>query len=88
MFTSYLFANSLFCLVVNTSHKTYFKYCLFYDNYHIIVTNTLTVKTIRKKVNTMTFFHVLNYSIPITFIIIFGFVLDRICKPTKEKDYE
>jgi hypothetical protein len=36
----------------------------------------------------MTFFHVLNYSIPIAFIVIFGFVLDRICKPAKEKDYE
>jgi hypothetical protein len=36
----------------------------------------------------MTFFHVLNYCIPITFIALFGFWIDRMCKPAKEKDYE
>ncbi|MDR6999134.1 hypothetical protein J2Y67_001581 [Neobacillus niacini] len=28
----------------------------------------------------MTLLHVLNYSIPIGFIIFFGFLLDRMCK--------
>jgi hypothetical protein len=34
----------------------------------------------------MTFFHVLNYAIPVAFIGIFGFIIDRACKPVKEKD--
>lgn len=29
----------------------------------------------------MTILHILNYSIPIGFILFFGFLLDRMCKP-------
>ncbi len=31
----------------------------------------------------MTFIHVLNYSIPIAFMVFAGFLLDRMCKPDK-----
>lgn len=33
----------------------------------------------------MTLLHVLNYSIPIGFIVFFGFLLDRMCKPSNPK---
>jgi hypothetical protein len=31
----------------------------------------------------MTIIHVLNFSIPIVFIVFAGFLLDRMCKPDK-----
>ncbi len=31
----------------------------------------------------MTLIHVLNFSIPIAFIVFAGFLLDRMCKPDK-----
>jgi hypothetical protein len=34
----------------------------------------------------MTIIHVLNFSIPIAFIVFAGYVLDRICKPDPPKD--
>jgi hypothetical protein len=33
----------------------------------------------------MTIVHVLNFTIPIGFIVFFGFLLDRMCKPAKPK---
>jgi len=33
----------------------------------------------------MTFIHVLNFSIPIAFIVFAGYLLDRICKPDSPK---
>lgn len=33
----------------------------------------------------MTLLHVLNYSIPIGFMIFFGYLLDRMCKPEKSE---
>lgn len=33
----------------------------------------------------MTFFHVLNFVIPIAFIGFAGFMLDRLCKPNETK---
>jgi hypothetical protein len=30
----------------------------------------------------MTILHVLNFAIPIGFMVFFGFLLDRMCKPT------
>jgi hypothetical protein len=33
----------------------------------------------------MTIIHILNYSIPIAFIVFAGFLLDRICKPEKQE---
>jgi hypothetical protein len=39
----------------------------------------------------MTIMHILNFSIPIAFIAIAGFLLDRACKPgktTQEKNEE
>jgi len=32
----------------------------------------------------MTFFHILNFAIPIASMIGLGFLLDRMCKPDKE----
>lgn len=34
----------------------------------------------------MTFFHVLNFAIPIASMIAIGFLLDRMCKPTAKQD--
>ncbi|MDQ1147423.1 hypothetical protein QE429_004250 [Bacillus sp. SORGH_AS 510] len=34
----------------------------------------------------MTWIHVLNYSIPIAFMVFAGFFLDRLCKPAKQED--
>ncbi|MGF6951939.1 hypothetical protein QF028_004444 [Neobacillus sp. B4I6] len=34
----------------------------------------------------MTLIHVLNFSIPIAFIVFAGYVLDRMCKPDPPKD--
>lgn len=34
----------------------------------------------------MTFFHVLNFAIPIVSMIAFGFLLDRMCKPTANQE--
>jgi hypothetical protein len=34
----------------------------------------------------MTFFHVLNFAIPIAAMVGFGFVLDRMCKPTVKQE--
>jgi len=34
----------------------------------------------------MTVIHVLNYSIPIAFILFAGFMLDRMCKPDKTEN--
>jgi hypothetical protein len=31
----------------------------------------------------MTTIHVLNYAIPIAFMVFFGYLLDRMCKPDK-----
>lgn len=37
----------------------------------------------------MTTIHVLNYAIPIAFMVFFGYLLDRMCKPDKpEKKIE
>jgi hypothetical protein len=33
----------------------------------------------------MTLLHVLNFSIPIGFMVFFGFLLDRMCKPAKQE---
>ncbi|MGG3562715.1 hypothetical protein ABES03_14065 [Neobacillus rhizosphaerae] len=33
----------------------------------------------------MTVIHVLNYSIPIAFMVFAGFLLDRMCKPAKQE---
>ena len=33
----------------------------------------------------MTILHVLNFSIPIGFMVFFGFLLDRMCKPSKKE---
>jgi len=35
---------------------------------------------------TLTLLHVLNYTIPIGFIIFFGFLIDRMCRPDKTKE--
>lgn len=37
-------------------------------------------------VNNMTFIHVLNFSIPIAFIVFFGFLLDKMCGPEKPRE--
>ncbi|WP_281280901.1 hypothetical protein [Robertmurraya kyonggiensis] len=34
----------------------------------------------------MTFFHVLNFAIPIASMIAIGFLLDRMCKPTVKQE--
>lgn len=34
----------------------------------------------------MTVLHVLNYTIPIAFIVFAGFILDKICKPNQSKE--
>jgi hypothetical protein len=34
----------------------------------------------------MTTIHVLNYTIPIAFIVFFGYLLDRMCKPAKSDE--
>jgi hypothetical protein len=34
----------------------------------------------------MTVIHVLNYSIPIAFMVFAGFLLDRMCKPDKQEN--
>ncbi|MDR7077146.1 hypothetical protein J2Y03_002169 [Neobacillus niacini] len=34
----------------------------------------------------MTSIHVLNYVIPIAFMVFFGFLLDRMCSPSKSED--
>ncbi len=34
----------------------------------------------------MTVIHVLNFAIPIAFIVFAGFFLDRICKPDKQQE--
>lgn len=34
----------------------------------------------------MTFIHVLNFSIPIAFLVFFGFLIDRMCSPSKNKE--
>jgi hypothetical protein len=34
----------------------------------------------------MTIIHVLNFSIPIAFIVLAGYLLDKICKPGKQKE--
>lgn len=34
----------------------------------------------------MTFIHVLNFSIPIAFIVFAGYMLDRMCKPVKTEE--
>lgn len=31
----------------------------------------------------MTFFHFLNFAIPIAFMVVLGFFIDRLCKPDK-----
>jgi hypothetical protein len=31
----------------------------------------------------MTLIHVLNYAIPISFMVFFGFLIDRMCSPSK-----
>lgn len=36
----------------------------------------------------MTIIHVLNYSIPIGFMVFFGYLLDRICKPVNPEKQE
>jgi hypothetical protein len=33
----------------------------------------------------MTLIHVLNFSIPIAFIVVAGFLLDSICKPREQE---
>jgi len=33
----------------------------------------------------MTFVHILNFSIPIAFIVVAGFLLDRMCKPIDQE---
>lgn len=33
----------------------------------------------------MTILHVLNFSIPIAFVVIAGFLLDKICEPVKHE---
>jgi hypothetical protein len=33
----------------------------------------------------MTLIHVLNFSIPIAFIVVAGYLLDRMCKPDSPK---
>jgi hypothetical protein len=34
----------------------------------------------------MTIIHVLNYAIPIAFMVFFGYLLDRMCKPAKSDE--
>ncbi|WP_409273646.1 hypothetical protein V1499_02865 [Neobacillus sp. SCS-31] len=34
----------------------------------------------------MTLIHVLNYTIPIAFMIFFGFLLDRMCRPAQASE--
>jgi hypothetical protein len=34
----------------------------------------------------MTLLHVLNYSIPIAFIVFFGFLIDRMCSPSTPEE--
>lgn len=34
----------------------------------------------------MTILHVLNFSIPIAFIAFAGFILDKMCKPSKKEE--
>ncbi|MEH7110476.1 MULTISPECIES: hypothetical protein [Bacillaceae] len=34
----------------------------------------------------MTVIHILNFSIPIAFIVFAGFALDRLCKPAKQEE--
>jgi hypothetical protein len=34
----------------------------------------------------MTAIHVLNYAIPIVFVVFFGYLLDRMCKPAKSDE--
>ncbi|SDM57083.1 hypothetical protein SAMN05443253_104119 [Bacillus sp. OK048] len=34
----------------------------------------------------MTWIHVLNYAIPISFMVFFGFLLDRMCTPAKSEE--
>ncbi|WP_156324492.1 hypothetical protein [Bacillus sp. FJAT-27245] len=34
----------------------------------------------------MTVIHVLNYTIPIAFMIFFGFLLDRMCRPDQASE--
>ncbi|MDF2856331.1 MAG: hypothetical protein K0Q87_2182 [Neobacillus sp.] len=34
----------------------------------------------------MTFIHILNYSIPIGFILFFGFLIDQMCRPAKSAE--
>jgi hypothetical protein len=33
----------------------------------------------------MTLIHVLNFSIPIAFIVVAGFILDKMCKPIEQE---
>jgi hypothetical protein len=33
----------------------------------------------------MTLIHVLNFSIPIAFMVVAGFLLDRMCKPVEQE---
>jgi hypothetical protein len=35
---------------------------------------------------TLTFIHVLNFSIPIAFIVFAGFMLDWMCKPAQHEE--
>ncbi|WP_316570118.1 hypothetical protein [Neobacillus sp. YIM B06451] len=34
----------------------------------------------------MTLIHVINYTIPIAFMIFFGFLLDRMCRPSQASE--
>jgi hypothetical protein len=34
----------------------------------------------------MTTIHVLNYAIPIAFLVFFGFLIDRMCSPVKSDE--
>jgi hypothetical protein len=34
----------------------------------------------------MTAIHVLNYAIPIAFVVFLGYLLDRMCKPAKSDE--
>jgi hypothetical protein len=46
----------------------------------------MTVNLLKRQGNDMTFFHLLNYSIPIIFMVFLGFMIDKMCKPIKEKE--
>jgi hypothetical protein len=34
----------------------------------------------------MTAIHVLNYAIPVAFMVFFGFLIDRMCTPAKSEE--